>query len=183
MIVNRLKKYKIRPNKKNKSCKNIQIHNEINTYYDDQYIMYGDQDINYGEQDINYEEQDINYGKQIVHNEKDCFICLEVYFDNLKTIKLTKMKDYTKECSCDGWIHEECFNKWHIVNKKCPICRTIIVFTKYEYCVFVIYNFKKKVYETTLMTLILIKYTILYTLLLGFLYKVSFSSFKKTPML
>lgn len=176
MIVNRWKKYKIRPNKRNKSCKNIQIHNEINNYYQEQ-------DINYAEQDINYDEQYINYGKQIVHNEKDCFICLEVYFDNLKTIKLTKMKDYIKECSCDGWIHEECFNKWHNVNKKCPICRTIIVFTKYEYCIFVIYNFKKKVYETTLMTLIVIKYTFLNILFLWVLYKFYLGSFKMTPTL
>ena len=152
MNVNRWKKYKIKPNKRNKSCKNIQLNNENNE-------------------------------KPIVYNENECFICLEVYFDNLKTIKLNKMEEYIKDCSCDGWIHEKCFNNWHIVNKKCPICRTVIVFTKYEYFVLVIYNFKKKVRETMLITLIIIKYTFLSTLLLGFLYKVSLSSFKKTPML
>lgn len=158
MIVNRWKKYKTKPNKRNKSCKNIQLNNE------------------------NYENNE-NNEKQIVYNENECFVCLEVYFDNLKTIKLNKMEEYIKECSCDGWIHEKCFNKWHNVNKKCPICRTVIVFTKYEYCVLVIYNFKKKVRETMLITLTIIKYTFLCTLLLSFLYKVSLSSFKKTPML
>lgn len=158
MIVNRWKKYKIKPNKKNKSCKNIQSNNE------------------------NY-EQDTICEKPIVYNENECFVCLEVYFDNLKTIKLNKMEEYIKDCSCDGWIHEKCFNKWHIVNKKCPICRTVIVFTKYEYCVLVIYNFKKKIRDTILIVLTIIKYTFLCTLLLSFLYKVSLSSFKKTPML
>jgi len=162
MIVNRWKKYKIKPNKRNKSCKKIQLNNENNTYYD---------------------EQDTIYEKPIVYNENECFICLEVYFDNVTAIKLNKMEEYIKECSCDGWIHEKCFNKWHNVNKKCPICRTVIVCTKYEYCVLVIYNFKKKVRETMLITLTIIKYTFLCTLLLSFLYKVSLSSFKKTPML
>ena len=69
MIVNRMKKYKIRPNKRNKSCKNIQIHNENITYYDDQYIIYGDQDITNEE--------------PIVYNENECFFCLEVYLDKL----------------------------------------------------------------------------------------------------
>lgn len=168
-----MKKYKIIPNKRNKSCKNIKLNNEnnnkTNTYYDNEYTIYGDQET--------------IYEKPIVYNENECFICLEVYFENLNTIKLTEMEDYIKSCSCDGWIHEKCFNKWHIVNKKCPICRTIIVFTKYEYCVLVIHNFKKKVYDKMLIVLIIIKYTFLYTLLLGFLYKVAFSSFKKTPML
>ena len=164
-----MKKYKIRPNKRNKSCKNTQIHNENITYYDEQYIIYGDQDTNYAE--------------PTVYNENECFICLEVYFDKLNTIKLTKMKDYTKECSCDGWIHEKCFNKWHNVNKKCPICRTVIVFTNYEYCVFVIYNFKKKVYEKTLMILILIKYTFFNILFLWILYQFCLYYFKLTPTL
>jgi hypothetical protein len=155
MIVNHWKKYKIKPNKRNKSCKNIQSNNE------------------------NYEICE----KPIVHNENECFVCLEVYFDNLKTIKLNKMEEYIKDCSCDGWIHEKCFNKWHIVNKKCPICRTVIVFTKYEYFMLAIYNFKKKVRESMLITLTIIKYTFLCTLLLSFLYNVSLSSFKKTPML
>ena len=162
MNVNRWKKYKIKPNKRNKSCKNIQPNNEINNYCDNQYTI---------------------YEKPILYNENECFICLEVYFDNLKTIKLNKMEEYIKDCSCDGWIHEKCFNKWHIVNNKCPICRTVIVCTKYEYFALVIHNFKKKVRETMLIVLITIKYTFLSTLLLGFLYQVSFSSFKKTPML
>ena len=79
MISNRGKKYKIRHYKRNKSCKNIQINNEINNYY-----------VN---QDTNYENL---YGELILHNvninenenENECFICLELYNDTENTIKL-----------------------------------------------------------------------------------------------
>ena len=177
MIVNRWKKYKIKPNKRNKSCKNIQINNEINNYY-----------VN---QETNYENL---YGELIIHNvninenenENECFICLEVYNDNENTIKLNKMKGYIKECSCDAWIHELCFNKWHIVNKRCPICRTVIVFTKYEYMILGIRNFKKNVCNIIILTVKIVTKTLIFSLFLWVLYRtcsIYFYSFKKTPML
>ena len=177
MISNRIKKYKIRHSKRNKSCKNIQINNEINNYY-----------VN---QETNYENL---YGELILHNvninenenENECFICLEVYNDNENTIKLNKMKGYIKECSCDAWIHELCFNKWHIVNKRCPICRTVIVFTKYEYMILGIRNFKKNVCNIIILTVKIVTKTLIFSLFLWVLYRtcsIYFYSFKKTPML
>ena len=47
----------------------------------------------------------ISYNDEIFHHENECFVCLELelYTDNSKTIKLNKMEDYIKDCSCDGW--------------------------------------------------------------------------------
>jgi hypothetical protein len=157
MISNRGKKYKLRPNKRSKSCENNYIYNK----------------------DI----QEIQEKYEFFHDEKDCFICLELYLDNSKTIRLNNMKNYIKECSCNGWIHEQCFNSWHNVNKYCPICRTVIIFTKYEYYILSIHSFKQNIYQTLIILCRLIKHTILSALILWFLYNVWFSSFKKNPML
>jgi hypothetical protein len=155
MISNRLKKYKLRPNKRSKSCEN-------------NYVYYN---------------QDIQEKYDLFHDEKDCFICLELYMDNSKTIRLNNMNNYIKECSCNGWIHEQCFKSWHNVNKYCPICRTVIIFTKYEYYILSIHSFKQNIYEILIILYRLIKHTILSSLILWFIYNVWFSSFKKNPML
>jgi hypothetical protein len=157
MISNKCKKYNLRPNNRNKYCKNNYIYNE----------------------DI--KESQEKY--ELFHDEKECFICLEVYIDNSKTIRLNNMNNYIKTCSCNGWIHEQCFNSWHIVNKHCPICRTVIIFTKYEYYILIIHNFKQNICDTIFILLILIKQTLLYSLFLWFLYNLSIYFFKKTPML
>lgn len=163
MISNCGKKYNLRPKKRNKYYKNNYIYN---------------QDI---PENIENKENKEKY--EIFHDEKECFICLELYFDNLKTLKLNNMNDYIKECSCDGWIHEICFNSWHNVNKICPICRTVIIFTKKEYYILRINSFKQNIYETFIILCRLIKHTLLSTLFLWFLYRVCFSSFKTNPML
>lgn len=54
--------------------------------------------------------------------DNDCLICLEINdkSDNI-CIRIQNMF-YTKECLCDGWVHEYCLDVWHVKNKKCPIC-------------------------------------------------------------
>jgi hypothetical protein len=127
----------------------------------------------------------INYNDEIFHHERECFICLELelYIDNSRTIKLNKMEDYIKKCSCDGWIHEHCFSKWHNVNKYCPICRSVIIFTRYEYCIIIIHKFKKYTSELFILLCKLIKQTLLYSMCLWSLYYIYINFFNKTPML
>lgn len=134
---------------------------------------------------ISYNDELISYNDEIFHHEKECFVCLELelYTDNSRTIKLYKMEDYIKECSCDGWIHEYCFSKWHNVNKYCPICRSVIIFTKYEYCFFIIHKFKKNTVELLLLLCKLIKQTLLFSMFLWCLYYFFIAFFNKTPML
>jgi hypothetical protein len=52
----------------------------------------------------------------------DCLICLEI---NDKTDNICiriQNQIYSKECLCDGWVHEYCLNIWYVKNNKCPIC-------------------------------------------------------------
>jgi hypothetical protein len=66
-----------------------------------------------------YEHYEDNY---IEYNE--CFICYDVDDDlKSKPIKLKSQINYTKQCSCDGWIHQGCLDSWYTKQKKCPICR------------------------------------------------------------
>ena len=52
----------------------------------------------------------------------DCLICLEIN-DNSDNICIRIQNQfYTKECLCDGWIHEYCLDIWYVKNNKCPIC-------------------------------------------------------------
>jgi hypothetical protein len=52
----------------------------------------------------------------------DCLICLEINdtSDNI-CIRIENIF-YTKECLCDGWVHEYCLDIWYVKNNKCPIC-------------------------------------------------------------
>ena len=146
MISNREKKYKLR------RYNIIQIKNKQ-------------------EKENQNKEELICYKNELFHNEKECFVCLEIYIDNSKTIRLNNMNDYIKNCSCDSWIHEHCFNKWHNVNKNCPICRSVIIFTKYEYCILIIHDFKKNTCKTLILVCKLIKQIFIYTLCFWCLYK------------
>jgi len=96
------------------------------------------------------------------HNTKECFVCLEVYIDNSITVKLNNMKNYIKQCSCDGWIHEYCFNSWHLVNPNCPICRSVIIFTKYEYYILTLTIIKKQIQLKIIFIIKLLKIILLY---------------------
>lgn len=167
MILNRGTKYKLR-RLNSIQIKNICIKNKLKNK-----LKY------------NKHNELISYNDEIFHHENECFVCLELelYTDNSRTIKLNKMEDYIKECSCDGWIHEHCFSKWHNVNKNCPICRSVIIFTKYEYCFLIIYKLKKNTVEFLLLLCKIIKQTLLYSMFLWCLYHFCITIFIKTPML
>ena len=61
-----------------------------------------------------------NYMNFVGNN--DCLICLEIN-DNSDNICIRIQNQfYTKECLCDGWIHEYCLDIWYVKNNKCPIC-------------------------------------------------------------
>jgi len=61
----------------------------------------------------------------IVENN-DCLICLEIN-DNSDNICIRIQNQiYSKECLCDGWVHEYCLDIWYVKNKKCPICLSIM---------------------------------------------------------
>ena len=55
-------------------------------------------------------------------DNNDCLICLEIN-DNSDNICIRIENNfYTKDCLCDGWIHEYCLHIWYVKNNKCPIC-------------------------------------------------------------
>ncbi len=64
----------------------------------------------------------------------DCFICLEKYDDKYKEypIKLNNTQKYIKICSCDGWIHRNCLDKWVNTKSSCPICKNLLEKKNYE---------------------------------------------------
>lgn len=68
-----------------------------------------------------YEPYDDN---QIDYNIQECFICYDITDDfKLKPISLKTQSYYNKRCTCDGWIHKDCLDKWYQKQNKCPICR------------------------------------------------------------
>jgi hypothetical protein len=68
----------------------------------------------------------------ILNETNDCFFCLDIIVDSeIEKTHLKYNKYYIKTCQCDGYIHNECLEKWYNKHKKCPICRNI-VFEKKE---------------------------------------------------
>ena len=59
--------------------------------------------------------------ENIVENN-DCLICLEINDSSDNICIRIENKIYTKECLCDGWVHEYCLDIWYVKNTKCPIC-------------------------------------------------------------
>ena len=84
------------------------------------------------------------YEEDIIMEKEDnepnlCFICYEgVNNNNELPIKLNLNIYYFKECVCDGFIHKICLDKWHTLNKSCPICRRDLLFKNREYTVSVL---------------------------------------------
>lgn len=60
-----------------------------------------------------------------------CFICYEIQIENeIKPLKLNNQPYYLKTCSCDGFIHKPCLDKWYSLSQTCPICREFIIYKK-----------------------------------------------------
>ena len=67
-----------------------------------------------------------NASYNIITNNDCCIICLET--DTIS--KVIPMYDYNKilcirywNCSCNGYFHKSCLDKWLLVDYSCPICR------------------------------------------------------------
>ena len=56
-------------------------------------------------------------------SENECFICLDLLFNDEMPIFLKNQNIYCKTCKCNGCIHNECLKKWYLRNESCPICR------------------------------------------------------------
>jgi hypothetical protein len=67
---------------------------------------------------------DSNNSKKFVNivENNDCLICLEINDDSDNICIRIQNMFYTKDCLCDGWVHEYCLDVWYVKNKKCPIC-------------------------------------------------------------
>ena len=75
------------------------------------------------------------------NKENECFICFEVSNKYEKNpSRLSNKIDYFKNCQCDGWIHDNCLEKWYLLNETCPICRNKVVYinTEFHYIVHII---------------------------------------------
>jgi hypothetical protein len=69
-------------------------------------------------------DDDLQNTKLHLQNEKTiCFICYET---EIEAKQLNLLKDYVKKCNCNGWVHNNCLNKWYEKCNKCPICRTTV---------------------------------------------------------
>jgi len=56
-------------------------------------------------------------------NQDECFICFEISNKCEKyPSRLNNLEDYIKNCSCDGYVHNICIEKWYNNYKTCPIC-------------------------------------------------------------
>ena len=72
------------------------------------------------------QKQEKNKNKDFKNDEHECFICLEIKYNNENVIKLNESLYYAKLCECNSYVHNFCLNKWYSVCYICPICRTII---------------------------------------------------------
>ncbi len=66
--------------------------------------------------------------------KSECFICLEIYYENEIPIKLNESTYYSKKCECNVWVHNFCLDKWYFTSYYiCPICREYIFTDLYQY--------------------------------------------------
>lgn len=74
------------------------------------------------------EEKVIDNSSLSIKEPEDCFICYEYKSEKeLLPIQLKNQSIYEKICHCDGWIHNECLEKWVNMHNQCPICRIIVI--------------------------------------------------------
>lgn len=71
---------------------------------------------------------DIPIEYNTVVNTNECFVCYELMdLSHNPPISLDSQNIYIKLCQCDGYIHNGCLKRWYNKNKKCPICRVLIL--------------------------------------------------------
>jgi len=118
--------------------------------------------------DISYINKNRCYDK---NNKMECFICLEIN-ENPKLIQLDKMEGYLKKCSCFGWVHRDCLNKWYGKKLMCPICRNSIHIKETFISKFIKLS-KRKLTETNFFIIFI--YKVLYNAIYFLLIIISFS--------
>ena len=77
-------------------------------------------------------------------NEDECFICFEISNQYEKyPSRLNNQLDYIKKCSCDGWVHNICIEKWHNSHETCPICRQKMMYINFDlqYGIYIVHYF------------------------------------------
>ena len=70
---------------------------------------------------------DVESGTVDVESGTQCIICFEI--DDKDIIDIKDIKKGIKKCSCSGFVHASCINKWY-KNKKnirCIMCNTSII--------------------------------------------------------
>lgn len=104
-----------------------------------------------------------HYNDEDLSNISDiCFVCYE--FDTTLEIRPMKLSQclQSKTCTCDGFIHQKCFQQWNNTHKKCPICRTIFIQYDYQnhksifsmHTVYIIFQYGKRMAYAIMKTMI-----------------------------
>ena len=75
----------------------------------------------------NYEESNISFDD--IESGNACIICFEI--DSREAIDIKDIKRTIGKCSCSGYAHIECINKWYRnkSNIRCIMCNTLITRT------------------------------------------------------
>lgn len=80
--------------------------------------------------------------ENIIKEENECFICLEVSskYEN-KPSRFKNKIQFFKKCKCDGWVHDDCIEKWFYLKEICPICcnRIIYINSEFDYMLYFIH--------------------------------------------
>lgn len=122
-----------------------------------------------------YDNYSVNNVKNNEYSEEECFICYDVKtLEEMKPNKLNNQSIYTKICNCNVNVHYTCLEKWVILNKNCPICRTKVVLPHYIYSynnifyisdrrLFIVFSIIKKT------IFILVRYILIYSMIYNIL--------------
>ena len=81
-----------------------------------------------------------HYSDDDLSNTTDiCFICYE--FDTTFETRPIRLRQYlqSKQCNCDGLIHQKCLEQWNAKYNKCPICRSLLLTTTNNQSIITVY--------------------------------------------